>query len=148
MVHLDIHEAVLFRLLTSFFGEDRVIPHMSVLAVCGGQLPFPVAELNGSSPTLLELSLWAKKNRCLFTVVDTDDSPKVVFEIFDGVDTFVVASQVEHQRYARPLLTGAGVKYLTISHEEIDEITDPQGRMDFFHWLKDRFEDDTSSQPF
>ncbi|MCO6431541.1 MAG: hypothetical protein J5J00_11830 [Deltaproteobacteria bacterium] len=39
MLYLDHNEAILFRVLTSFFGHDHVIPNMSVISVCGGGLP-------------------------------------------------------------------------------------------------------------
>ena len=66
MIELDNNEAILFRLLASFFGRDKVIPQMSVLAACGGDLP--EGKFSEQEQQILRIS--AKKMKCLFTVVN------------------------------------------------------------------------------
>ena len=134
-MHLEHSEALLFRMLVSFFGEDRVIPQMSVMAVCGGELPpkikFP--SLKGEA-----LNLWAKKNKCLFTVVDREDNPKMVVEFFSGFENFVNVTEAEHMQYLKPLLEAREISYITMSPGDFAEICSPDNRLDFFHWLKDK----------
>lgn len=130
MITLDHSEAILFRMLSSFFGEENVIPNMSVLSVCYGQ------------EFTAEGEEWARRTKCLFTVVDGQDQPKLVVEFFSGFDRPFRPEDEEHQRLLKPLLHKAGIAYITISNQEFLEISDPQGPMDFFHWLKGKFEDD------
>ena len=130
MITLDHSEAILFRMLASFFGDENVIPNMSVLSVCHGQ------KLNSQTEE------WARRTKCLFTVVDRKDEPRLVVEFFSGFDQPFRPEDEEHQRLLRPMLHQAGIAYITISNQEFTEITAPDGRMDFFHWLKGKFEDD------
>lgn len=130
MISLDHSEAILFRMLSSFFGEDNVIPNMSVLSVCHGH------EFNSSAAE------WARRTKCLFTVVDRHDEPKLVVEFFSGFDQPFRPEDEEHQRILKPLLQKAGIAYITISNKEFKEISDPEGSLDFFHWLKGKYEED------
>ena len=87
MTDLTLEQAQLFRMLTGFFGQDRIILNMSVLAVCGGELPAPVYPSDEQPRSLpADLGAWAKGNRCLFTVIDSDDSPKMVLD-FEALDS-------------------------------------------------------------
>ena len=135
MLNLSLSEAQLLRMLSQLFGKDRVIPFMSVLCVCGGELPGDY-DSNG-----FDLRSWAKKNKCLFTIVDEDDQPRVVFEFFSGFTEVIENVDVEHQRYLKPLLSHIGVNYITITSSEFSEILDPEGKLDFISFLKDRFEE-------
>ena len=129
MIALDTDEAILFRLLSGFFGTENVIPHMSVAAVCDGAIDDP------------KILIWAKKEKCLFTIVDNQDAPRLVVEFFSGFDRPFEVRHETHQRLVKPLLMSVGVPYITISHDEFSEITDSNGSMDFFQWLKDKFEE-------
>lgn len=129
MITLDHNEAILFRMLSSFFGEDNVIPHMSVLSVCGGQI---------EDASLID---WARKSKCLFTIVNGHDEPRLVVEFFSGFHNPFRPEDEEHQRLLKPMLQQASITYLTLSQEEFDEIAASDGRLDFFHWLKDKIED-------
>lgn len=130
MVFVELHEAQLFKLLSSFFGRDRVVPRMSVLAVCGGELP----STNGMPKP--ELTTWAKASKCLFTIVDDDDTPKMVVEFFSGFTDTVDPVEEEHQRLLTSILPAAGVRYITISNAEFSELLDPRGNLDFFSLLE------------
>lgn len=131
MTFVELHEAQLFNLLASFFGRERVIPNMSVMSVCGGSLPEGL-----KNPA--ELTSWAKSNKCLFTIVDGDDTPKLVVEFFSGFEKSIVPKEEEHQRYLTQLLPAAGVRYITISDEEFSELLDPRGSLDLFALLEEK----------
>ena len=139
MIHLEQEHAVFFRMLSGFFGEERVIPSMSLLAACGGTLPCDIATVN---PSIKEAQAesWARSQKCLFTVVDHDDQPKLVFDFFSGFDKPFEEKDVVGQRYLKPILMAAGVNYITISMEEFAEIIDPRSDIEFFHWLKEKLE--------
>jgi hypothetical protein len=127
MIHLEHQEALLLRMLSSFFGQDHVIPKMSLFAVCGGVVKAEDIDR-------------ARKTPCLFTVVDTDDQPKIVFDFFSGFDKPFEVKDVEGQQFAKPMLESHGIRYITMTAEEFAEITDPQSPLDFYHWLKDKMD--------
>jgi hypothetical protein len=130
MVFIELHEAQLFKMLSSFFGRERVVPHMSVLSICGGELPEDYEESSEA------LRSWAKATKCLFTIVDDDDTPKMVVEFFSGFEHAVDPVEEEHQRYLSRLLPAAGIRYVTISDLEFSELLDPKSSLDFFSLLE------------
>lgn len=132
MVFLELREAQLFNMLSSFFGRDRVVPHMSVLSICGGEIPAHNLPLNG------DVRSWAKSNKCLFTIVDAEDTPKMVVEFFSGFENSIDPTEEAHQRYLPVLLHAAGVRYVTISSHEFSEVLDSRGNMDFFALLESK----------
>lgn len=136
MIALTIPEAQLFRLLVDFFGRERVVPQMSVVAACGGAIPPDISQRDST------LESWAKKNKCLFTIVDTEDTPCMVVEFFSGFEQAIDATEEEHQRLLSPLLKAAGVRYVTISPSEFSEMLDPGSSLDFFTLLKAKVEQD------
>lgn len=136
MIELSLSEAQLLRILSEFFGKERVIPFMSVLAVCNGEIPDSF-QSNG-----FDIRAWAKKSKCLFTIVDREDSPRAVFEFFSGFGDVIENDVVEHRQYLRPLLRQKGIHYITITNDEFSEILDPQGTLDFVSFLKDRMQVD------
>ena len=144
MVDLTLHEAQLFKLLSSFFGRDQVILKMSVLAVCGGQLPHPLPsallEYNIRYGAI-DLKHWAKSNTCLFTIVDHDDAPKMVVEFFSGFDDSIAVEDEEHQRILPALLGQLQIPYVTISVAELSEILAPTGTLDLCTLLEQKFSD-------
>jgi hypothetical protein len=133
MAEMSLNEAQLFRLLVGFFGKDRVLFSMSVRAVCGGDL----ASL--SHPLDEETRAWAERSRCLFTVVDEEDDPKMVVEFEPDFSKFIEVEQLERKSRLPSLLKASGVQYLTITGEEMGEILDPNGTIDLVDVLKDRF---------
>ena len=143
MVALDHNEAILFRLLASFFGKDRVIPHMSVMAICGGVLPqsldssFSEEVQNDFHKSVLE---WARESKCLFTVVNTQDVPKLVIEFVSGFSEVIDLKELNRQRCTRPLLQAADVPYITVSPQEFSEFTNPHSSLTFFSFLQSKFE--------
>lgn len=130
---MSLNEAQLFRLLVGFFGKDRVLFSMSVRAVCGGDLGFQPEALDEDTRA------WAERNRCLFTVVDEEDDPKMVVEFEPDFSSFIEVDQLERKSRLPGILKAKGIQYLTISGKEMGEILDPNGTMDLVDLLKDRF---------
>lgn len=139
MIALTHSEAILFRLLAGFFGKHRIVYGLSLMAVCGGELP-PNERVFGNVDIRDDLNIWAKRNKCLFTITDDDDNPKLVVEFYSDRTDALEVQQLEHQQYMKPLLNACGVRYITISDDEFSEITDPRGQMDFFDLLKAKVE--------
>lgn len=142
MINLSLREAQLFRMLSGFFGRDQVVMKMSVLAVCGGELPNPLPEaILAQIPRGrgFDLAQWAKRNTCLFTIVDQNDLPRMVVEFFSGFDRSVDAVEEEHQRLLGPLLSRQQIPYVTISDQEIGALLDPMGSLDFCAFLEAKF---------
>ena len=143
MISLEQHEAVLFRMLAAFFGEERVIPHMSIFAVCSGQIPKAV-----SRDWLQEVeaychhapTAWAKQNKCLFTIVDGDDEPKMVVEFVADFSGTVDVAELNKRKFIRPALQAAGVNYITISAQEFHEITLPGSSFTLSKLLQEKFD--------
>lgn len=141
MAEMSLNEAQLFRLLVGFFGKDRVLFSMSVRAVCGGDL--------SCLPHVLdeETKAWAERNRCLFTVVDHEDDPKMVVEFEPDFSNYIEVEQLERKSRLPPLLKASGIQYLTITGQEMGEILDPNGHMDLVDVLKDRFGIEDVAEP-
>ena len=142
MIVLNHDEAILFRVLSSFFGTEHVIPNMSVMAVCGGELPAVVMsegrELREIISRSIDLDVWARKSKCLFTIVDRSDKPCMVIEFFSGYSSSIDYNQVEHQRYLQPILKAAGISYVTMTDKEFSEIVNPSSTLDFFAFLQSK----------
>ena len=130
---MSLDEAQLFRLLVGFFGKDRVLFSMSVRSVCGGDLSALPEKLDD------ETRAWAERSRCLFTVVDDDDAPKMVVEFEPDFSSYIEVEQLERKSRLPSLLKANGVQYLTITGKEMGEILDPNGGMGLIDLLKDRF---------
>ncbi len=135
MISLTLEEAQLFNLLASFFGRENVIPHMSVLTVCGEG-----AEALVSSNR--ELLAWAKRNKCLFTIIDSRDEPKLVVEFFSGFGDSIDLIEEQHQRLMPPLLKSAGIRYVTFSPEEFSEVLNPSSGVDFVTLMQAKIDQD------
>jgi len=133
MINLNLSEAQLLRMLSGFFGKENVIPMMSVLAVCGGELPQDYF-VEG-----VDIHSWASRSKCLFTIVDSEDCPKAVFEFYSGINGQAIEiDHLEHQQYLKPLLRSLGIHYITISNDEFAEMLDPRGKLDFISFLKNQ----------
>ena len=138
---MSLNEAQLFRLRVGFFGKDRVLFSMSVRAVCGGDLSSLSHMLDE------ETRAWAERNRCLFTVVDAEDDPRMVVEFEPDFSKFIEVDQLERKSRLPGLLKASGVQYLTITGEEMGEILDPNGTIDLVDVLKDRFGIEDTTDP-
>jgi hypothetical protein len=132
MIEMNLAEAQLFRMLVGIFGRDRVVWSMSVRAVCGGELP---KNLKSGDEELRER---AERDKCLFTIVDDNDIPKMVMELEPDFTQFIELEKLERQRWLPSLLSACGVQYVTMSASELGEITNPEGKMDFISFLQDK----------
>ena len=140
MIGIDGKEAILFRLLVAFFGEDRVVPHMSLIAVCGGSLPDSLdisSSADGTSGRVFDL---ARASKCLFTIVNRQDDPRMVIEFGADFDRAIDVRALERHRLMRPLLEAAGVPFVTVSQEEFSELTRPESEHGLLEFLKSKFE--------
>jgi len=124
MISLSLEEAQLYRVLVSLFGKEQVLPNIGVKTVCGGEIPKEFPHL------CKEFEAWIVRDKCLFTIVDKDDAPKLVVEFFSGFEHAIIAKEAEHQRFLKPLLDHIGVHYVTISPLEFEELLDPSSSLD------------------
>jgi len=122
---MSLRDAILYRILSDLFGQERVIFAMSAFAVCGGELSEDFLNID---PDIVK---WSKSNKCLFTIVDHEDEPKMVVEFFSGFSKDIDNNEVEHQRFLKPLLEKSGISYVTLSEDEFNESIDPEGTVDF-----------------
>lgn len=133
MIEMSLGEAQLFRMLRSFFGEERVLWNMSVRSVCRSEGVEDTAFLIDHDDIV------ARLGTCLFTVVDESDAPKMVIELApdfsDVVDTYLL----ERQQFLPKLLMEKGIKYVVFSKEEFRDILDPNDSLGLLDVLKDRF---------
>jgi hypothetical protein len=135
MLEMSLKDAQLFKLLGGFFGRDHVVWNMSVRAVCGGKYP-KMGDSDGEPPAKLE---WAESAGCLFTIVDSGDTPKMVVEFaIDSSSNCIDLILLERQESLPKLLELCGVRYISISDGEFQEILDPSSSLDLTALLKDR----------
>lgn len=133
MINFNVSEAQLFRMLVAAFGEDRVVPNMRVIALCNDTVVGQRCNLSA------DLLAWAENNRCLFTVVNSSNTPCLVVEFFSGFSQGVVdPTEHEHQRYLKPILSDLGIHYVTISDQEFTDIIDPDSGFDILALLWDK----------
>lgn len=83
--------------------------------------------------------MWAERNKCLFTVVDAEDDPKMVVEFEPDFSHYIEVEQLERKSRLPALLKANGIQYLTITGTEMRDILDPNGGIDLVDVLKDRF---------
>lgn len=117
MIALDINQTQLFRLLQDIFGASRVIPLIRLKALCGGGLP-------EVSDCRLDKEDEHENIKCLFTVVDKDDEPKMVVD-FDAKDLVEIdVYEFNKQEVVKKYLREVGIKYLLIENSEFEDILD------------------------
>ena len=126
MDQLDLREAQLYRILGNLFGKENVIIGMSVLAICGGTFPENMALTNQD----INLKEWAKNNSCLFTIMDSQDNPKMVVQLQADFSQEIDIQILESREYAAPILKSAGIRYVTFTRNELAGVLDPQGKLD------------------
>jgi len=125
MINLELHEAQLFRLLTSCFGNDRVIYNMSLRALC----PNGQVHHNGDSS-------WASSYKCLFAITDEGDTPRLVVDFAPGFDGVIDAAHANKRDEAKSILNSKGIHYIGITKEEFHEIQNPEANFGLFQLLE------------
>lgn len=136
---MELEETQLLRMLTNLFGRDQVICRMSALAVCGGNVTAVPLLLQSGFSSSLELSQWAAGESCLFTVVDSDDIPKIVFEFAAEFHEVIDPLELEHERVLPTLLEQAGVRYIKIGKRDFYAMLDPEVNFDLIMMLEGVF---------
>jgi len=132
MVEMSLPEAQLFRMLVSFFGQERVLWRMSIKSVCGGRYPV----VKGSEPDSVA---WADGDSCLFTVVDDNDEPKMVIEFAPDFSRYIEVDRLDRHRLLPLMLHACGVQYITLTAAEMGEMVDPSSSLDLVSFLKAKF---------
>lgn len=145
MVEMSLQEAQLFRMLSGFFGRDRVVWNMSIRSVCGGVSTSVNSSLGAPAET------WVDVAGCLFTVVDAEDTPKMVVEFAPDFSRYIEVNLLERHQRLPGLLDRHGIRYISITFDEFRDMTDPQSSLDLVSFLKDKFginesEDSDSSE--
>ncbi len=109
---MTLDEAILFRILSSVFGQERVIPGMSLKALVPTEHNFV----------------------CLFTVVDDDDQPKLVVEFFLTNSVTIDVNEMERRVLVEKVLVQNGIRYITISEDDFFDIrgADSETLINFF----------------
>lgn len=115
MVQLPLHEAQLFRVLVGIFGLDNVMYSMSILAVCGGVVPDVLRDRFHT-----EAESWAKKHKCMFTVIDGNGTPKLIVDFSATARGIIDVSLLEQHNVSRGLFAKLGLPYVTVSEEEFN----------------------------
>lgn len=129
-MYFDTNEAILFRLLSSFFGKDRVIPQMSISCICGEKIS-------------QKLNFCTKSTKCLFTIVNQEDDPCLIVELgVDNKDSFDLLELDKQQALAK-LLPESGIQYIALSKSDFKFVTDSANPQNWYLFLKDRFEDNS-----
>lgn len=132
MVEMSLPEAQLFRMLVSFFGQERVLWGMSIKSVCGGSYPL----VKGGE---LDVVAWADGDSCLFTVVNDNDEPKMVIEFAPDFSRYIEVDRLDRQRLLPQMLHECGVQYITLTAAELGEMVDPSSSLDLVSFLKAKF---------
>lgn len=135
MEDLELREAQLYRLLINMFGRDQVIPKATIRMVCGGELP------NLPAARYPHYQSWAKSFRCLFTVVNSVDEPRLVVEFCQGFEESVDVYEAEREHYLPSVLKCRDISYVTISNQEFEELLSADGDFNFFHVMEDQLGD-------
>lgn len=138
MAEMSLEEAQLFRMLSGLFGRDRVVWNMSVRSVCNGVSP------GGGDIVPTQTESWLELSGCLFTVVDGEDTPKMVVEFAPDFSRYIEVTRMERHQRLPVLLEGYGIRYISISSAEFRDMTDPESSLDLVSFLKDKFGIDDS----
>lgn len=138
MGEMSLEEAQLFRMLSGLFGRERVVWNMSVRSVCSG------AASGRVDIASVQADAWFDISGCLFTIVDDDDTPKMVVEFAPDFSRYIEVSQMERHQRLPSLLERCGIRYISISSADFRDMTDPGSSLDLVSYLKDKFGIDDS----
>lgn len=138
MLELTTTEAKLYQLLSALFGRDQVVPHMRVVAVCGGEIPVIVGK--SELPQCPELGEWGNHHRATFTIVDAADLPKMVVEVATSTREVIDLEELDHQRVMAVVLRAAGIRYIVVAETEVMEMLDPNSSLDLVSFLRSQVE--------
>jgi hypothetical protein len=127
IAQFSLREAQLFRMLAALFGEDNVIPHLTLAVVLGE------VQLDA------ETRAWCAQQRCLITVVGRDDEPRFVLD-FEAIEGDIVDPlRVELHGRGRELLTQHGVFFFSIASDDFEALTTPGTGYTLIHFFDEQF---------
>ncbi len=129
MVTLELHEAQLFRLLCTCFGNDRVIYGMSASAICDGD--FPLEDEFEEDETS-----WVAEYKCLFAITDEAFKPKLVVDFVPGFTNLIDVIQVNKRNAAKSFLNARGIHYIGITEDEFSKMKNPDSNFDLYSLLE------------
>ena len=122
-----LREAQLFRMLTTLFGEERVIPHLSLSMVLGAQ------ELDADTRN------WAAQQRCLLTIVGKDDEPRFVLD-FAAIEGEVIdPSRIELHSRGAELLTKHGIFFFSMKDLQFQRLISSGPEFTLVHYFDEQF---------
>lgn len=125
MINLELHEAQLFRILTSSFGKERVVYNMSLNIIC--------EEGRGE---LRSREGWWIEYKCLFAITDISYTPRLVVDFAPGFNGVIDAEQAYRRDSAKNALNAHGVHYIGITREEFNRILDPESNFGLLQLLE------------
>lgn len=127
VAEFTLREAQLFRMLSALFGEDRVVPHMSLAGVLGGE------QLDSATRE------WCADQRCLITIVGHDDEPRFVLD-FAAIEGDVIdPDRVELHRKGAELLARFGIHFFSMHEEDFQALITPGTGFTLVHYFDEQF---------
>jgi hypothetical protein len=121
MVHLEVHQAQLLRMLAALFGEDQLLVNLSLRMVIDSCEDMQQAVREGvcsaaGSPVL--------DTKCLFTIVNGNDRPQLVVDFSGFGESYIDAAALKQNEAIERVLAEAGIKCLFIHPKDFQAILD------------------------
>lgn len=124
------------RLLASLFGGERVVPHLKVRTVVG-----EAWRTRDDIDLGVDLEQWTANNRCLFTVVDDADAPKLVVDLAPIGEGTVDLEALDRTRILKALCEMTNLIFITFSESEINEAATAKDLTDFRIFMEAKLEE-------
>jgi hypothetical protein len=145
MINLDLRQAQLFRMLSTLFGEEQVLPNLSlrmILGSCEGVdvSIFSAEGVSDSAPAVIPTKADLDR-RCLFTVLDDQDKPRVVVDFSGFGDSFIDADALKRHEVIQRVLGSVGLKFLLIHPKDFESILDRDSETTLVGVLQELFDD-------
>jgi hypothetical protein len=125
---MNLGEAQLFRLLSEFFGMERVFYNMSLDCVYNEFITdydTPVIFSDQES-----FRAWRRLRKFQFTVVNGDHSPRVVIDLTHDEQGAIDYNKINNLDVVKAVLETAGVIYVTINQSDLFKLMDPENSLD------------------
>lgn len=117
----------MFRMLSALFGQDNVIPHMTLAGVLG--------EENIDDAT----KKWCAGQRCLLTVVGRDDQPRFVLDFAAIEGNVIDPTRVELHRRGKEILARHGIFFFAMMSDDFDALVTPGTGFTLVHYFDEQF---------
>lgn len=115
-VELENKQAILLRLLTQVFGKDNIIFNISLWLLLQD---FDIELAN---------NVQYKNYKCLFTILDKNNTPKLVvnFDPLYEKEKYIDVHEFEKHTILEKVLKEVSVMYLVVNKEDFDGLTHPK----------------------